>query len=215
MNNHPVSSSRLKVVLALRDPAMCQQLSSLLSEHGHVLAAATSRGPDMERAVLAHEPDVVVFDVRLPGINGLEALRHIYQEQQPAAVALAEASDQDSVCACLADYWLAYLLKPFELHQVEAALRVAHARATTSRQLQEAKAALQLDLQNRKAIERAKGVLMKRYRWSEHEAYQRLQRNAMNQRVSMKHIAEAVLNGTDEHMWRVNGARPEQLAAHV
>src|SRR5262249_43176325 len=112
-----------------------------------------------------------------------------------AAVALTEKRDHDLIRAVLEDYQLTYLVKPIELHQLEPAVLVAWARFDKDRQLQQENATLRQNLQNRKTIERAKGVLMRRYRWSEAEGYRRLQRSAMNCRTTMVQLAQDVLNG--------------------
>jgi response regulator NasT len=97
----------------------------------------------------------------------------------------------------LEEHVLAYLVKPIEAHQLGPALLVAWARFDELRQLADENDTLKQNLQNRKTIERAKGVLMKRHRWSEQEAFRRLQRGAMNRRTTMVELAQAVLNGVE------------------
>src|SRR5262249_17464732 len=113
---------------------------------------------------------------RLRDGNGLEALRQVYQERPVAAVAVVEDRDQDAVRRVMGEYHLAYLLKPVEPHQLEPAVLAAWARWSVCRQLQDENNNLKQTLQNRKVIERAKGVLMKRFRCSEDVAFRRLQR---------------------------------------
>src|SRR5205085_11216642 len=103
--------------------------------------------------------------------------------------------DQDLVLRALEEHVLAYLVKPVEAHQLAAALLVAWARFGELRSLETENASLRQTLQNRKIIERAKGVLMKRHRWSEAEAFRRIQRGAMNRRMAMIDLAQAVLTG--------------------
>jgi response regulator NasT len=90
---------------------------------------------------------------------------------------------------------MSFVTQPFEDEQLVAAVAVARARAECEAQLRSQNARLTEQLQNRKVIERAKGMLMKRYRWSEHDAFRRLQKSAMNQRTSMANLAEAVVSG--------------------
>jgi len=154
-------------------------------------------GADMVRLALTQEPDVLVFDVRLRDGNGLEVLRQIYQERPLAAVAMVEDRDQDEVRRVMGEYHMTYLLKPVEPHQLEPAVLAAWARWNVCRQLQDENNNLKQTLQNRKVIERAKGVLMKRFRCSEDVAFRRLQRGAMNKRTTMVCLAQAVLNGVE------------------
>src|SRR5262249_17903628 len=92
---------------------------------------------------------------------------------------------------------LAYLVKPVEPHQLGAAIQVAWARFQELSGLANENASLRQTLQNRKIIERAKGVLMKRHRWSEAEAFRRIQKGAMNRRMAMIDLAQAVLAGQE------------------
>jgi len=151
----------------------------------------------MVRTVLDLEPDIVVFDIHLPHITGLDALRQIYQERIVAAVAITADRDQDLVRRALEEHVLAYLVKPVEAHQLGPALLIAWARFDELKALTSENASLRQTLTNRKIIERAKGVLMKRHRWSEADAFRRLQRGAMNRRVAMVDLAQAILNGEE------------------
>jgi len=192
---HAPATSPLKVVVVEDDATIRQFLITSLEALGHQVVGEAATGTDMVRTVLAVEPDVVIFDIHLPGLNGLDALRQIYQERIVAAVAITADRDQELVHRALEEHVLAYLVKPVEAHQLGPALLIARARFEELRGLSEENASLRQTLQNRKVIERAKGVLMKRHRWTEAEAFRRLQRGAMNRRTPMVDLAQEVLNG--------------------
>jgi response regulator NasT len=188
----------LKVVVVEDDATVRLFLKETLETSlGHKVIGEAATGTDMVRTVLELEPDVVVFDIHLPRLNGLDALRQVYQERVVAAVAITADRDQDLVRRALEEHVLAYLVKPVEAHQLGPALRVARAQFEELRELSEENASLRQTLQNRKIIERAKGVLMKRHRWTEAEAFRRLQRAAMNKRTTMVELAQDVLNGVE------------------
>ncbi len=187
----------MNIVLVEDDSVVRQFLKDTVEQLGHKVVGEAATGADMVRTVLAVEPDVVLFDIHLPGLNGLDALRQIYQERVVAAVAITADRDAELVKRALEEHVLAYLIKPVEAHQIGPALMVAQARFGEWRGLQEENASLRQTLQNRKVIERAKGVLMKRHRWSEAEAFRRLQRAAMNRRTTMVDLAQSVLNGVE------------------
>ena len=189
---------KLKIVL-VEDDALVRVFlkEALQTQLGHEVIGEASTGDDMVRTVLQLEPDVVVFDIHLPGMTGLEALRQIYQERVVAAVAITADRDTNLVRQALDEHVLAYLVKPVEAHQLGPALQVARAQFQEVQSLTAENTTLKQTLHNRKTIERAKGVLMKRYRWSEAEAFRRLQRGAMNQRTTMIELARDVLNGVD------------------
>jgi two-component system, response regulator PdtaR len=188
----------LKCAVVADDPALRRFLRDNLETrcNSQVLGEAAN-GADMVRLALTQEPDIVIFDVRLRDGNGLEVLRQIYQERPVAAVAMVEDRDQDAVRRVMGEYHMTYLLKPVEPHHLEPAILAAWARWNVCRQLQDENNNLKQTLQNRKVIERAKGVLMKRFRCSEDVAFRRLQRGAMNRRTTMVCLAQAVLNGVE------------------
>jgi response regulator NasT len=193
--------SPLKIVVVEDDATVRLFLKDTLEKHlGHQVIGEAATGTDMVRTVLELEPDVVVFDIHLPRLNGLDALRQIYQERVVAAVAITADRDQELVRRALEEHVLAYLVKPVEAHQLGPALMIARAQFAELRELSEENASLRQALQNRKTIERAKGVLMKRYRWTEAEAFRRLQRGAMNRRTTMVELAQNVLNGIEVNL---------------
>jgi response regulator NasT len=192
--------SPLKVVVVEDDATVRLFLKETLEKLGHQVIGEAATGTDMVRTVLEMEPDVVVFDIHLPRLNGLDALRQIYQERVVAAVAITADRDQELVRRALEEHVLAYLVKPVEEHQIGPALMIARAQFAELRELSQENASLRQALQNRKIIERAKGVLMKRYRWTEAEAFRRLQRGAMNRRTTMVELAQNVLNGLEVNL---------------
>lgn len=196
----PVALQKLKIVIVEDDPTIHQFLKEAVVGLGHSVVGEAFTGTDMVRTVLALEPDVVVFDIHLPHLNGLDALRQIYQERVVAAVAITADRDQDLVRRASEEHVLAFLVKPVEAHQLAPALQIAWARFGELRNLSSENANLKQTLQNRKIIERAKGVLMKRYRWSEADAFRRLQRGAMNRRIPMVELAQAILNGENVNL---------------
>src|SRR5438270_8059648 len=187
----------LKIVVVEDDATVRLFLKDTLEKLGHQVVGEADNGTDIVRSVLELEPDLVIFDIHLPRLNGLDALRQIYQERIVAAVAITADRDQHLVRRALEEHVLAYLVKPVEPHQPGPALLVAWARFEELRELSVENASLRQNLQNRKTIERAKGALMKRHRWSEAEAFRRLQRGAMNRRTTMVELAQSVLNGLD------------------
>jgi response regulator NasT len=198
MDHAAAAIQKLKIVVVEDDPNIRMFLTDALENQlGHQVVGEAATGTDMVRTVLSMEPDVVVFDIHLPHIDGLEALRQIYQTKIIAAVAITADRDQALVNRAMEEHVLAYLVKPVEVHQLGPAVQVAWARFEELSSLTAENASLRQTLTNRKIIERAKGVLMKRYRWSESDAFRRLQRGAMNRRMPMVDLAQKVLNGEE------------------
>jgi response regulator NasT len=190
----------LKVVIVEDDPATRLFLKEALQKLKHQVVGEAATGTDMVRVVLEAEPDVVLFDIHLPHLNGLDALRQIYQERVVAAVAITADRDQDLMIRASEEHVLAFLVKPIDVDQLRAALTMARKQFEQLRDLAAENENLRQTLQNRKIIERAKGVLMKRHRWTEAEAFRRLQRGAMNRRTTMVELAQDVLNGVEVNL---------------
>jgi two-component system, response regulator PdtaR len=180
------------------DPIVREYIVDVLGRQcGLEIAAVGDSGPAMVREVLAHEPDLVVFDIHLPGMDGLSALHQISERRAVAAVAVTADRNSKLLDRALEDHILAYLLKPVDAQQLAFAVRLAWARFNEFRELRSENQSLQQTLQNRKVIERAKGVLMKRHRWAEQQAFRALQKEAMDHRVPMARVAQDVLDGKD------------------
>src|SRR6266568_9190288 len=128
MDRTTPASPVLKLVIVEDDATVRLFLKESCTQLGHLVAGEAATGTDMVRTVLDLEPDVVVFDIHLPRLNGLDALRQIYQERVIAAVAITADRDQDLVRRALVEHVLAYLLKPVEAYQLGPALQVAWAR---------------------------------------------------------------------------------------
>lgn len=187
----------LTVVVASYDVSLRRFMKETLEDDfGHEVVAEAATGTELVRCALEEEPDVAVFDLHLPHMTGIDALRQISQHLQLAAVALAESRDQEKLYELVTENVQLCLIKPVQAQQLHSAVLTARARFEEVNRLKQECASLRQTLQNRKIIERTKGVLMKRHHWSEAEAYRRLQRGAMNGRTSMVELAQAVLNGT-------------------
>jgi len=198
MASTTTSLPALKIVVVEDDPTIREFLRDALEkELGHQVVGEASTGTDMVKTVLELDPDVVLFDIHLPVQDGFEGLRQIYEERIVAAVAITADRDQELVRRALEEHVLAYLVKPIDARQLGPALQVAWARFQELHNLTTENASLRQNLQNRKIIERAKGILMKRNRWSEAEAFRRIQRAAMNMRKPMIDLAQAILDGHD------------------
>ncbi len=189
--------SQLKIVLVEDDPTMRLFLKETLENLGHQIVGEAATGTDMVRVVLESEPDVVVFDIHLPRLNGLDALRQIYQERIVAAVAITADRDQELVRRALEEHVLAYLVKPVEAHQLAPALLIARKQFEELRELTQENASLRQTLQNRKVIERAKGVLMRKAGLDEQDAFRRLQRLASDKNRKLVEIAHMILTAEE------------------
>lgn len=189
---------RLKVVVSEDDPVIRDFVIDVIGNQcGHEIVATATSGTEMVREVLRTEPDLVVFDIHMPEMDGLSALHEVAKELAVAAVAITGDRNSQLIRRAIEDNILAYLLKPVDENQLKFAIQVAWARFKEFCALKDENQSLQQNLQDRKLIEKAKGLLMKKHRWSEPTAFRALQRTAMNKRVTMVSLARDILNGKD------------------
>jgi response regulator NasT len=139
------------------------------------------------------KPDVAILDVKMPGIDGIEAARRISQEGDTAVVILTAFSQRDLIDQAVEAGALAYLVKPYKRSELVPAVEIARSRHRELRALSEHAATLAERLDARKAIDRAKGVLMDRDGMTEQAAFSYIQQQAMHTRQTMKSVALGVL----------------------
>ncbi len=183
----------LRLVVAEDEPIIRLDLVETLVDEGYDVVASTGRGDEVLGLVSEHEPDLVMLDIRMPGIDGIEAARLI-TEQRLAAVVILTAFSQRALIERATDAGaLGYLVKPWQRHDLVPAIEVAHARFVEQRSLVGEAASFQDQLATRKILDKAKGHLMDTEGMSEQDAFRRLQHEAMGSRRSMKAVALEVL----------------------
>src|SRR5438132_12211562 len=124
MEPQNAQTPKLKIVTAEDDfNSLLFLRETLVNDLAHEVVGEAVTGTDMVRVVLAEQPDVVVFDIHLPHLDGLAALRQIYQTRVVAAVAITADRDQALVKRAMDEHVLAYLLKPVEAHQLGPAVQ--------------------------------------------------------------------------------------------
>jgi AmiR/NasT family two-component response regulator len=182
----------LRVLLAEDESIIRLGLRRILEEAGHQVVAA----PDGRTAVkLARQtrPDLALLDIKMPGLDGLEAAREIYLQRPLPIVLLTAYGDQELVERAAGLPILAYLIKPVNEQELLATLEVVTARFEEQQWLVQQATELEEQIEARKVVERAKGVLMERESLGEKEAYLRIQRRARQERRTMRQVAEAIL----------------------
>jgi AmiR/NasT family two-component response regulator len=189
------TSARPRVVIAEDEAIIRLDLKELLEEEGYDVVGETGRGDDALDLVRELVPDLVILDVKMPGLDGLSAARHIAGERLAAVLVLTAFSQRDLVEQARDAGALAYLVKPFQKSDLIPAIEVALARHAELTSLERNVADLEERLEARKLIDRAKGRLMDQHGLDEHEAWRFIQTQAMNNRVKVSEIARRVVDG--------------------
>jgi response regulator NasT len=182
-------------VIAEDEAIIRLDLKELLEEEGYDVVGETGRGDEALDLVRDLVPDLVILDVKMPGLDGLSAARHIAGERLAAVLVLTAFSQRDLVEQARDAGALAYLVKPFQKSDLIPAIEVALARHAELTSLERNVADLEERLEARKLIDRAKGRLMDDHGLDEHEAWRFVQTQAMNNRVKVSEIARQVVDG--------------------
>jgi response regulator NasT len=187
----------MRVLVAEDDNAARETLVDLLSALGYMVVAEVPSGPDAVRQAAQLTPDAVLLDVHMPGgASGLDAAHEITRQTPGVAVVLFTGDATLSLSAddALRSSAVALLPKPVPPATLDATLRLAVARAQELLAARQEAAQARQQLEARKLIERAKGILMRRTGTSEQEAYRIMQRTSQDKSVPMVNIARAVID---------------------
>jgi AmiR/NasT family two-component response regulator len=181
-------------VLVAEDEALIRlDLIEMLSEEGYVVVGEAADGQQAVEQAEALRPDLVIMDVKMPKMDGIEAASIIAERRIAPVVILTAFSQRDLVERARDAGAMAYLVKPFGRRDLMPALELAVSRFRELVALESEVAGLTDRLETRKAVERAKGLLMARHGLTEPEAFRWIQRSAMDRRTTMKAVAHAIL----------------------
>ena len=185
----------IRIVLAEDEAIIRLDLRESLQEEGYEVVGDVGRGDKAVEMVEALRPDVAIFDIKMPGMSGLEAAKIVSDKKICPVVMLTAFSQREIIEQARDAGALAYLVKPFQKTDLVPAIELAIARFAELRSLSGEVAALGAQLETRKLIDRAKGVLLDKHRFSESDAFAFIQSMAMSQRMKMSDIAEQIIAG--------------------
>ena len=186
----------IRVVIAEDEAIIRMDLRETLEEEGYEVVGETGRGDTAVELVRDMLPDLAILDIKMPGMDGLEAARIINSEKLCGVLVLTAFSQREVVEEARDAGALAFLVKPFQKSDLIPAIEVAMGRFRELRALTGEIDALGEQLEARKFIERAKGVLMDQVGMSENEAFGFIQRTAMSERTRMRDVADRILDGS-------------------
>jgi response regulator NasT len=185
----------VRVVIAEDEAIIRLDLKETLEGEGYEVVGDCGRGDQAIELVRDLKPDVVILDIKMPGLDGIETCRQITRERDAAVVILTAFSQRDLIESARDAGALAYLVKPFSLRELVPAVEIARARHRELRALSEHADTLAERLDARKVIDRAKGKLMDEQGLTEGDAFALIQQTAMSRRTTMKAVAQEILAG--------------------
>ncbi|HEX8933854.1 MAG TPA: response regulator [Pseudonocardiaceae bacterium] len=181
-------------VLVAEDEALIRlDLIEMLSEEGYVVVGEAADGQEAVEQAEALRPDLVIMDVKMPKMDGIDAASIIAERRIAPVVILTAFSQRELVVRARDAGAMAYLVKPFGRRDLLPAVELAVSRFRELVTLESEVAGLTDRLETRKTVERAKGLLMARHGLTEPEAFRWIQRSAMDRRTTMKVVAQAIL----------------------
>lgn len=191
----------VRVVIAEDEAIIRLDLKEILEEEGYEVVGETGRGDEAVELVKEHEPDLAILDIRMPGMDGLSAAREIAGERRSAVLILTAYSQRNLIEEARDAGALAYLVKPFQRSELIPAIEVALGRFTEMKALEKEVKGLEEELEARKLVDRAKGMLMDKHKLSENDAFAAIRTKAMERRVTLKIVAEQLLSGELTYPW--------------
>jgi len=183
----------VRVALAEDEAIIRLDLKEILTEEGYLVVGDTARGDHALELVAEHEPDVVILDIKMPGLDGIETARRIAANHDAAVVILTAFSQRELVDRAIEAGALAYLVKPFQRSELIPAVEIARTRHREMRSLTDQYRTLADRLEARKTIDRAKGLLIDESGLSEAEAFRFIQQAAMSNRRSMVDVGVEII----------------------
>ncbi len=192
MSNEAPSKTAVRILVAEDEALIRMDLVEMLQEAGYEVVAQATNGEEAIELAIEHQPDLAILDVKMPVLDGISAAEKIISI---APVLMLTAFSQRELVDRARDAGvMAYVVKPFTIGDLVPAIEIAISRHTQMRSLAEEVSDLHERLETRKIIDRAKGILMKALNLSEPEAFSWIQRAAMDRRLTMKEVANAVIS---------------------
>jgi response regulator NasT len=188
-----MTQERTRLIIADDESLVRTDLREALTELGYLVVGEVGDGQSAVNMARELEPDVVVMDIKMPGLDGIDAARILTQEKIAPVVLLTAYSQSDLIERATEAGVVGYLVKPFRETDLPPAIELAKARFGEFRTLEQEVDNLAEALETRKKVERAKGILMDKQGLTESEAFRRIQKMSMNTRRPMKEVAEAII----------------------
>jgi two-component system, response regulator PdtaR len=184
---------RTRVIVADDESLIRMDLREMLTNLGYLVVGEAGDGRSAVNLARELRPDIVIMDVKMPDMDGIEAARILTEERIAPVLLLSAYSQQELVQRARQAGVAGYLVKPFRESDLTPAIEVVLARFSEFRALEREVANLTDALETRKLVDRAKGILMDTQGLNENDAFRRIQKMSMNNRKSMRSVAEAII----------------------
>ncbi len=191
------SQARKRVVIAEDEALIRMDLAEMLQEEGYDVVGQAGNGEEAVKLAAEHRPDLVILDVKMPVLDGISAAERIGAEKIAPVLMLTAFSQRELVERARDAGAMAYLVKPFSKADLAPAIEMATSRYEELRALENEVADLAARFETRKLVDRAKGLLQAQLGMTEPEAFRWIQKTSMDRRLTMREVAQAVVDGTN------------------
>jgi response regulator NasT len=188
-----VSENPFRVVIAEDEALIRLDLKEMLEEEGYVVAGEASDGETAVGLAESLRPDLVIMDIKMPGLDGISAAERITAGHVAPVVILTAFSQRDLVMRAKDAGAMAFMVKPFTKADLIPAIEIARSRFTEVAALEAEVSNLKDRLEVRKLLDRAKGLIQAERKVTEAEAFRWIQKNSMDRRMTMRAVAEEIL----------------------
>jgi response regulator NasT len=187
----------LRIIVADDEQDMRDYFRKILPRLGHQVIALAEDGQQLIEHCRTLHPDLVITDIKMPHLDGIEAASIIYQEWPTPVILVSAYHDTELIARAEADHIMGYLVKPIKQADLEPTIGLTVRRFDQFQTLRQEAADLRQALEDRKIIERAKGVLMKKAALNEEEAFRRLQKLACDKNLKMVQLSRMILTAEE------------------
>lgn len=194
----------LRIVVADDEPDMQRYFEKILPRMGHQVVAVAANGRELVDYCATHRPDLVITDIKMPELDGIQAAVELYKHTPVPVILVSAYHESELIERAEADHIMAYLIKPIKQADLEPAIVLAVRRFAQFEAVQQEATDVRRALEDRKLIERAKGILMMRDGRDEPEAFRLLQRLASDKNQKLVDAARAILATGDGRNGRLD-----------
>ena len=187
----------LRIAVADDELDVRDYYQKVLPRLGHQVVSAARTGRELVEQCLSSRPDLVITDIKMPDMDGIEAAVALYRDNPIPVILVSAYHDPELIARAEADHILAYLVKPIKTADLEPAIALAMRRFAQFQALRQEASDLRQALADRKIIERAKGILMKRAGLDEQDAFRRLQKLASEKNRKLIDIASMIVTADE------------------
>lgn len=188
----------MRVLIVDDESLIRMDLRDIIESCGHEVVAEGTNGVEALALCKKHKPDIILMDVKMPELDGIEAARQIGFHHEAPVVLLTSYSQQDLIDKARDSGVYGYLIKPVREEQLVPTLEMALGRYKSDAQLREKMAELEQSLEDRKIIQKGTGILMELYSISEAEAYNRIRTLSMNKQISIIETCNLIIKQSNK-----------------